>query len=173
MNKHFQELVLSKVVHCPSGCWLWAGANNAEKDPVRLYGRITLNKTIYPAHRFSYLAFWGDIPKSFHVCHKCDVPMCVNPSHLFLGTHKDNMKDMSTKGRGSKQKVTHCPRNHPYDEENTIKNKYGRRLCKTCEKARIAAYDARNREKRMLAARSYRARKKSLSLNESGKENSL
>ncbi len=51
------------------------------------------------AHRISYRVFKGTIPQGFSVLHKCDVPSCINPDHLFVGTQKDNMSDCSRKGR--------------------------------------------------------------------------
>jgi len=51
------------------------------------------------AHRASFLAFNGDVPLGHYVCHRCDIPECVNPAHLFVGTPLDNVSDMRTKGR--------------------------------------------------------------------------
>lgn len=55
----------------------------------------------YPAHRAAYLLFVGPVPDDLFVCHRCDVRPCVNPSHLFLGTQSDNLRDMVNKGRGN------------------------------------------------------------------------
>lgn len=65
------------------------------------YGTFCVGKqkNVY-AHRFAYFAFKGN-PKNYIVCHTCDVPSCVNPDHLFLGTQKDNMLDCKNKGRQS------------------------------------------------------------------------
>jgi hypothetical protein len=83
------------------GCWIWTGTRD------RLgYGRFGLNGRQPGAHRISWELHRGDIPSGMNVCHQCDVPNCVNPDHLFLGTQKDNLHDCSVKGRtprGEKQ----------------------------------------------------------------------
>lgn len=77
-----------------SGCWEWQRA----RDPHG-YGRTWLDGRTFLAHRAAYLLFRGDIPPGLDVCHHCDNPPCINPEHLFLGTHLDNMRDMFAKGR--------------------------------------------------------------------------
>jgi HNH endonuclease len=76
------------------GCWLWIG--RYDKDG---YGYINVNKKRLKAHRFSYEQFVSPIPGKMSVLHKCDMPECVNPEHLFLGTQKENMCDMTIKNR--------------------------------------------------------------------------
>ncbi len=81
-----------------SGCWLWSAA----ADPNG-YGRVKLGPrtaAVMLVHRFSWVLANGPVPDGLHVLHRCDTPPCVNPYHLFLGTHLDNMRDMNTKGRG-------------------------------------------------------------------------
>jgi hypothetical protein len=78
-----------------NGCWLWRG--HASKG----YGLFAEDglKARKRVHRFSWELHFGEIPTGMLVCHKCDVPRCVRPDHLFLGTHKDNHDDMVRKGR--------------------------------------------------------------------------
>lgn len=80
----------------PNGCWLWMACRN------RGYGVMSVNKKATTTHRYSWELHNGPIPDGLHVCHHCDNPRCVNPDHLFLGTHQDNMQDMINKGRMSK-----------------------------------------------------------------------
>lgn len=85
----------SKVMYEPNtGCWLWTGALNNNS-----YGRLAIDNINKLAHRISYQIYKGEIPKDMLVCHHCDIPSCVNPDHLFLGTDLDNATDRMNKGR--------------------------------------------------------------------------
>lgn len=75
-------------------CWNWAG-NIMENG----YGRLYYNGEHFTVHRMSYIMHFGDIKEGMLVCHKCDNKKCTNPSHLFLGTQQDNMKDRDNKNR--------------------------------------------------------------------------
>ena len=79
-------------------CWEWTGVKISRKDG-RKYGRVTIHGIKTLAHRASWVLAHGEIPPDTEVCHECDNPSCVNPGHLFLGTHQDNMDDMNNKGR--------------------------------------------------------------------------
>lgn len=91
------ERLMSKVRKRPGkGCWIWTGATSSNKyGHICRYGRHSMTT----AHRLSWELHRGSVPKGLHVLHRCDNPPCVNPKHLFLGTHKDNMRDMIAKGR--------------------------------------------------------------------------
>lgn len=78
-----------------SGCWLWGGGWARHG-----YGNAhSLNHWHVAAHRLYYAYFVGDIPTGMCVCHKCDTRPCVNPDHLFLGSHQENAEDKCRKGR--------------------------------------------------------------------------
>lgn len=82
----------TKIEKTPT-CWIWKGSKFSSG-----YGEFRFEDE-RRAHRVSWLLFRGKIPKGIHILHKCDVKDCVNPEHLFLGTHQDNMRDMVKKGR--------------------------------------------------------------------------
>ena len=132
-----------------SGCWIYAGAG-----PHDGYGNFTYggrSGVTVGAHRFMWLATFGEIPPGANVLHRCDMPFCVNPDHLFLGTQTDNMVDMVAKGRHrltgrpliNSLKVM-CKHGHPFIGSNLSIRADGARLCKVC-RARIAR---NNRSKR-------------------------
>ena len=87
------------------GCLLWQGGTDTFG-----YGRyLGMDGKYIAAHRLSYELCYGKIKKALHVLHKCDIPRCVNPEHLFVGTRSDNMKDMYQKKRHKKfDKLTPC-----------------------------------------------------------------
>ncbi len=92
MEKKYKELFWAKVDKS-DGCWLWKGATNEKGYGIGWDGRRTQK-----AHRLSYFLTYGYMPE-LCVLHSCDVPACVNPAHLFLGTRADNNRDMHAKGR--------------------------------------------------------------------------
>lgn len=77
-------------------CWLWTGPLTKDYGSISRGGRE--GASVY-AHRVSWELHYGEIPAGLMVCHHCDVPACVNPSHLFLGTALDNKRDEIQKGR--------------------------------------------------------------------------
>lgn len=76
-------------------CWLWVAATTAHYG----HGVLRFKNKMVKAHRVSWEIFRGEVPEGMCVLHKCDIPNCVNPDHLFIGTQTDNMKDMDSKGR--------------------------------------------------------------------------
>lgn len=86
-----------KKVRITSSCWLWTG-NRRGKG----YGSFYSQGKHLSTHRVSYAFFNGEIPEGVHVLHHCDNRLCVRPSHLFLGSNEDNLKDMCLKNRQCK-----------------------------------------------------------------------
>jgi len=71
----------------------------SHRPSVKGYMRISIRNQTFFMHRYIWEKYNGPIPDGLFVCHKCDNRICINPEHLFLGTQKDNMQDMTQKGR--------------------------------------------------------------------------
>lgn len=122
-RKNFEDKYIPEPM---SGCWLWT----ASTFPFG-YGKLKHKRKDVSAHRTSWLLYKGDIPEGMFVCHKCDIPACVNPDHLFLGTSLDNMRDCAAKGRKFNQRKTHCKHGHSLSGDN-LKIVNGGRRCVAC-----------------------------------------
>lgn len=142
-----------------NGCWNWTGA--LQKG----YGRITWSasgrKVFRSSHRTMYQALVGAIPDELDLDHLCRNRACCNPEHLEPVTRQTNLLrgDTIPAARAAR---TRCPNGHPYDEENTLTDKYGRRSCRTCTYERNRAYYWKNRERRNQYNRDRRKAKREI-----------
>lgn len=134
LNKEYIKDHVEMIPEC--GCWIWMPSLQTQG-----YGRIAFNqkndKRKMLAHRTSYQIFKGNIPAGANVLHRCDMPSCVNPDHLFTGTQKDNMQDMIKKGRKFSvyKDIKFCKHGHEFTNANTYFYKE-RRQCKACKQER-------------------------------------
>lgn len=153
------------------GCWLWTASVNR-----RGYGKFKLRSYVQvSAPRVAWMLTNGEVPDGMFVCHTCDNPLCVNPSHLWIGTCADNNRDMMEKGRHPsslrhplhvpggprvrrsldrptkepRTPKTHCVAGHEYTLANTYNgiHRDGRRyrLCRECHRLREKARYAMQR----------------------------
>lgn len=110
-------------------CWEWIGARIPEG-----YGQLSVDGRVVGAHRLAWeLAHGASIPPRLLVRHRCDNPKCVRPSHLALGTVRDNARDSVERGRNKEVRKTHCQRGHSYSGRNLYVSPRGDRQCRSCK----------------------------------------
>lgn len=134
-SKNLKLMTIEEIFHShikieTYDCWTWTGSI------LNGYGRLTYKGQTKKAHRVSWELYYGIFNTKLYVCHKCDNTECVNPNHLFLGSPKDNMKDMVAKNRAKNQhkNKTHCKNGHPLNSENVYASPNGQRVCKPCRR---------------------------------------
>ena len=127
----------------PDDCWEWTAprANHG-------YGSFSINGISVKAHRMSAVIALGWFDARLYVLHHCDNKPCVNPRHLYLGTHRDNMLDAVERRLHPQTRKTHCIQGHPYDADNTYIRPTGGRGCRICGRAAVDRYQALRKGKK-------------------------
>lgn len=128
-------------------CWMWIGKT---KSGPR--GKFYYRGSNRFAHRVSLMLSGVHLPDGLQVCHRCDNPPCVRPSHLFAGTQSDNMLDCSSKGRLKNQNMDKhvCKHGHPFSGDNLktyIRDGKQRRRCVTCQRSAEERSNAKRRNR--------------------------
>lgn len=144
MDDLIKTKFISKCYYNPeTRCVEWSGSKN-----YKGYGYFAGTR----AHRAAWKIYVGDIPADKHVLHKCDNPGCVNPEHLWLGTHAENMTDRFKKGRYTTIQKNRCTKGHWLNDKNILKlsrkNRKDEIICKTCRYAYKEKYHQKNGRKR-------------------------
>lgn len=117
------ERFLCFIKVCQSGCWEWQGTKSNE------YGYFWNGQRNIGAHRFAYEYYVDVVPTGLELDHLCRNPRCVNPDHLEAVTHSKNI----WRGILPNRAKTHCPKGHPYSEENTYRPPHQNgRYCRVC-----------------------------------------
>lgn len=98
-----------------SDCWVWSGSSDSHGYGVKGM-RVEGQRKMVKAHRMMWELTASAIPRGLCVLHRCDNRLCVNPGHLFLGTHEANSLDMRAKGRD--RYIGRPPKNQPTSEVN-------------------------------------------------------
>lgn len=156
-RKPIIERLMSKVEISDTGCWIYTA-----KPSSGGYINFKIEGKTHHVHRVAYEWIVGPIPPGLHIdhdCHNTDLNCgggptcihrrCINPAHLKPRTCKDNLLVSPFTVVGINAAKTHCPKNHPYDEENTrFKKQAGRfhRACRECGREEVRARRAAKRE---------------------------
>lgn len=130
------QRILAKTVEGASGCLIYTGALNKGYGTGSYYGDDKKQK-MYVTHRVVWEVLRGPIPESMTIDHLCFNRACQNVYHMDLKTRGDNSRAAAHRNPTviHNRAKTHCPKGHPYDEENTYSPPSGGRYCRTCGRA--------------------------------------
>lgn len=127
-----ERLKKGYTINKQTGCWEWGKYHKIQlkhntPTPKLMHPRIKVNGKSYRVSRLMYAMYYNtEIPKELYACHKCDNPICVNPEHIFLGTHKENMRDMVQKNRRHLTEGEAHPRSKISENDvREIRSKFG------------------------------------------------
>lgn len=120
--------VMNRVKVADNGCWEWTGPPRRDG-----YAELDVNCVRWLLHRYVYTQLKGPIPEGLVIDHLCRNRKCCNPEHLEAVPQRVNVirGNLALAAKIKAAKRTHCPQGHPYDEENTYKDAYGRH-CRIC-----------------------------------------
>lgn len=138
-----------------SDCWLWTACVD-DKGYGVFNHRVDGSQVQVRAHRWAWIYKNGPVPGDLPLDHfKCDRPLCANPAHVRPATQRENVLRSDGPAAWNLAK-THCPQNHPYDDENTYVNpKTGQRACRICMRASLRRSRARARARWAELERQY------------------
>jgi hypothetical protein len=131
------EIALKVMPNTVTGCWEWIGARDS-----RGYGNVKVDRRVRKAHRVIYELVHGPVPPGLECDHRCRVPWCVNPEHVELVAHTENVRRGAAKWvPGARQRAKkRCPQGHAYTKANTyVRPSTGGRACRTCDRERKRA----------------------------------
>lgn len=130
--------IASKIRPIPiTGCWEWLGARDS-----RGYGNVKVGRRVRKAHRVIYELLRGPVPPGCECDHLCRVPWCVNPEHVEVVSHAENVRRGAARWvPGARQRAKRrCPRGHAYTKANTyVQPSTGGRACRICARERKRA----------------------------------
>lgn len=135
LMSRLESLEANSIPEPNTGCWLWLGRVTGGRRGRPQYPICSEHGR---KHYVSHLAI--DVPPGMIACHRCDTPLCVNPGHLFVGTHADNRQDAVAKGRAFPWRDV-CRYGHPMTGANLyVHPKSGTRHCRACATTRRKRY---------------------------------
>lgn len=144
------ERFAAQVVVAKTGCLLWTGST----DGRGRYGQFGVDRRVVRAHRWAWEQEHGPVPEGFDLDHLCRKTLCVNPAHLELVTHRENVLRGQSFAAINAAK-THCKRGHPFTPETIRRTTDGGRQCMAC------ARSEEGRAKQREATRRWRERQRS------------